>query len=55
MDKLEGKDYIKDIIEKGKEKIENGDKAYLEKQIDNKALAALCRFYRKTEKLIPRP
>ncbi len=41
MDKLEGKDYIKDILEKGKEKIENGEKTYLEKQIDNKALATL--------------
>lgn len=41
MEKIDGKDYIKDITNLGKEEIEKGNKTYLNKKIDNKALASL--------------
>ena len=41
MDKKENAKYLKDILQKGKEKLENGDKTYAEKEIDSKALATL--------------
>ncbi len=41
MEKIEGKEFLKDIIENGKEKIEKGDREYLDYKIDDKALATL--------------
>lgn len=41
MEKLEGKEYIRDIIEIGKNKIAEGEKSYIDKEIDDNALATL--------------
>ena len=41
MEHKEEKEYIQDIIEIGKEKLQNGNRAYIEKEIDSKALATL--------------
>lgn len=41
MEKQEGKEYIKDVAKRGKEKILEGDKSYIEKEIDEKSLATL--------------
>ncbi|MCI8621193.1 MAG: AMP-binding protein [Clostridia bacterium] len=41
MDKIEKRAYIKEIIEKGKEIIQKGNREYLDKEIDEKALATL--------------
>lgn len=41
MEKIDGKDYLKDIIKTGEEKLEGGDNSYTECKIDDKALATL--------------
>lgn len=41
MDKVEGKEYIRDIADIGKEKINTGDRKYLDYVIDDKKLATL--------------
>lgn len=41
MEKQEGKEYIRDIIETGRKRIENGDREYIDYKIDDKALATL--------------
>lgn len=41
MEKLEGKEYIRDIIEIGKNKIAEGEKSYIDKEINDNALATL--------------
>ncbi|MDE5831061.1 MAG: AMP-binding protein [Clostridia bacterium] len=41
MDKLEGKQSIEDIIKLGKEKIESGDREYIDYKINERALASL--------------
>ncbi len=41
MDKIENAKYLKDIIERGKKEIENGNKEFIDFEIDSKALATL--------------
>lgn len=41
MEKIEGKEYLKDIMQKGEEEIKKGNKTYLDKEIDENALATL--------------
>lgn len=41
MDRVEGKKYIKDIVEQGKTELEKGNKEYVDYKIDDKALATL--------------
>ena len=41
MDRVKDKRYIKDIVEIGKEKLDNGNKDYINCKIDDKALATL--------------
>ena len=41
MEKIKGKEYIRDIVNIGKEKLEEGDREYLDYEIDDKALATL--------------
>ncbi len=41
MERIDNAKYLKDILEEGKEKRANGDKTYIEKEIDSKAIASL--------------
>ena len=41
MEKQEGKEYIREVIENGKESINAGNREYIDYKIDNKALATL--------------
>lgn len=41
MEKLEGREYVGDIIEVGRKKIAEGERKYIDKEIDGKALATL--------------